>query len=130
MPAVAVRACVLVIDASTDTECRAIALVAANGQQRIIEAKRVWTDVAVMLALQEAAGRYGVPIALERVVAAQPVQVIGQVRPGRRSFKRREIGQRTGIDKAKVPRVDTSPEPLDPKTETRERVKNERSVVS
>ena len=121
MPAVAVRACMLVIDASTDTECRAIALVGANGQQRIIEARRVWTDAAVMLALQEAAGTYGVPITVERIVAPQPVQVIGQVRPERRTFKRREIGERMGIDKVKVLRVDTSPEPLDPRTDTREK---------
>lgn len=84
MPAVAVRACRLVIDARTDTACRAIALVSATGQQRIIEARRLWTDADIMMALHEAVARYGVPLAVERVVAAQPVQAMGQVRPRRR----------------------------------------------
>jgi ribosomal protein L32 len=84
IPAVAVKACSLVIDQSTDTTCLAIALVSADGQQRVIEARRVWTDADMALALQAAAGTYGVPVAVERTIAAQPVQAFGQIRPDRR----------------------------------------------
>lgn len=87
IPAVAVKSCSVVIDQSTDTECLAIALVSADGQQRIIEARRVWTDAEMALALQEAAGTYGVPIAIPRPIAAQPVQAAGQIRPRRRTVK-------------------------------------------
>jgi hypothetical protein len=92
IPAVAVRACSLVIDQSTDTEHRAIALVSADGQQRVIEARRVWIDADRALALQAAAAAYGVPIAIERPVAAQPVQAIGQIRPRRGSTKDTDDG--------------------------------------
>ena len=87
IPAVAVRICTVVIDRATGTECPAIALVGADGQQRIIDARRLWTDAEVALALQEAAGTYGVPIEVKRPVAAQPVQAIGQIRPRRRIKK-------------------------------------------
>jgi hypothetical protein len=92
IPAVAVRACSLVIDQSTDTEHQAIALVSADGQQRVIEARRVWTDAELALALQAAAVTYGVPIAIQRPVAPQPVQAIGQVRPRRRTTKDTDDG--------------------------------------
>jgi hypothetical protein len=85
--AVAVRSCTVVIDRATDTECPAIALVSAEGLQRIIEARPLWTDAEVALALQEAAATYGLPIAVERPIAAQPVQAIGQIRPRRRPSK-------------------------------------------
>jgi hypothetical protein len=75
------------IDSSTDTQCPAIALVGAHGQQRIIEARRLWSEAEVALALQEAADVYAVPIAIERPVAAQPVQTSGQIPPGRRIKK-------------------------------------------
>jgi hypothetical protein len=81
---VAVRTCTIVIDHSTGTESTAIALVGAEGQQRIVASKRLWTDADVAQALQEAAGKYGVPIAVDRPIAAQPVQATGQVRPRRR----------------------------------------------
>lgn len=80
----AVRTCTIVVDHSTGTESTAIALVGAEGQQRIVASKRLWTDADVAQALQEAAARYGVPIAVDRPIAAQPVQAIGQVRPRRR----------------------------------------------
>jgi hypothetical protein len=92
IPAVAVRACSLVIDQSTDTEHQAIALVSADGQQRVIEARRVWTDAEIALALQAAAVAYGVPVAIQRPVAAQPVQAIGQIRPRRRITKDTDDG--------------------------------------
>jgi hypothetical protein len=85
IPAVAVKTCSLVIDHATATECLAIALVSADGQQRVIEVRRVWTDADMALALQEAAASYGLPIALPRPIAAQPVQGMGQIRPPRRS---------------------------------------------
>jgi hypothetical protein len=81
---VAVRACTVVIDHSTGTECPAIALVGADGKRRIIASQRLWSDADVAQALQDAADRYGVPIAVDRPIAAQPVQAIGQVRPRRR----------------------------------------------
>ena len=83
----AVRICTIVIDHSTGTESTAIALVGAEGQQRIIASKRLWPDADVARALQEAAGRYDVPIAVDRPIAAQPVQNIGQVSPRRRIVK-------------------------------------------
>ena len=83
IPAVAVKTCSLVIDHATATECLAIALVSADGQQRVIEVRRVWTDAEMTLALQEAAASYGVPIAIPRPIAAQPVQGMGQIRPRR-----------------------------------------------
>jgi len=85
--AVAVRACTVVIDRAADTECPAIALVSAEGLQRIIEARPQWTDAEVALALQEAAVAYGLPVAVERRVAPQPVQAVGQVGPRRRTVK-------------------------------------------
>ena len=81
------KTCIIVIDRSTGTECPAIALVAADGQQRIIASKRLWTDADVAQALHEAAGTYGVPIAVDRPIAAQPVQAIGLVLPRRRAIK-------------------------------------------
>jgi hypothetical protein len=92
IPAVAVRACRVVIDHATDTECLAIALISADGQQRIIEARRVWTDAEMALALQEAAATYSVPVAVPRPIAAQPVQAFGQIRPGRRTIKEPDDG--------------------------------------
>ena len=85
IPAVAVKTCSLIIDHATATESLAIALVSADGQQRVIEARRVWTDAEMALALQEASATYGVPIAIPRPIAAQPVQAIGQIRPRRRT---------------------------------------------
>jgi hypothetical protein len=87
IPAVAVRTCTVVIDRATGTECSAIALVGADGQQRIIDARRLWTDAEVAFALQEAADTHGVPIAVERLIAPQPVQTIEQIRPPRRIKK-------------------------------------------
>jgi len=84
IPAVAVKTCSLIIDHASATECVAIALVSADGQQRVIEVRRVWTDAELAVALQEAAASYGVPIAIPRPVAAQPVQGMGQIRPRRR----------------------------------------------
>jgi hypothetical protein len=85
IPAVAVKTCSLIIDHATATECVAIALVSADGQQRVIEVRRVWTDAELALALQEAAASYGVPVAIARPIAAQPVQAMGQIRPRRRA---------------------------------------------
>ena len=78
-----VKACTVMIDQSTDTTCPAIALIGAHGDQRIIESRRQWTDADLALALQAASRTYGVPIAVDRPVAPQPVQSFGQTPPKR-----------------------------------------------